>query len=148
MGKQAAGATSRGRDQGARKGSARVHVLDQRHLVNVALADTAEGPPPGPDEKRMKNPFRSSSTTQDADLPLREPQAESAAVVVRPLRPTVAARSHELLSTARMQQGREAAGPVPNSVPEPPARDPRAYPASPPRVEGAVRRTYSIEPVP
>ncbi len=115
----------------------------------VALAHSAEERSAATDEERMKNPFRSAPAAHDQPSPEPEPQVESTAVVLRPLRPVVAARSYEQLSSDRMQQSR-ASRPAALELraPEPRALDPRAYPKSPPRVEGAVKRTYIVEPAP
>ena len=104
----------------------------------VAVPDSPEEPAAAPDEDRMKfNLFSSSSAAESQ--PAAEP-APSSAIVIHPLRPAVAARSYEQLATARMQ--RERAGLA--SEPVRP-RDPRAYPSAPPRLEGAVKRTYNVE---
>lgn len=102
------------------------------------------------------------------DAPLNldpEPAAPSSAVLIRPLRPTVAARTGERLSSfnlnqrhasldqhrasldqhrANLNQHRASLGPAAKAL----ARDPRAYPTAPPRIAGAVQRTYTTEPEP
>ena len=108
-------------------------------LVPVATADIREEAVVKPDEDGMKklNPFASAPATQQA----AEPAPPSTAVVIRPLRPAVPARSFEQLSSERMQQDR---APLRQPIVRP--RDPQAYPAAPPRAEGAVKRIYNVEP--
>ena len=102
----------------------------------VAVPDSVHAASASADADGMKLIAKAPSA------PVASSNSQSPAIVIHPLRPDVAAQTFEQLSSARMQQGRDALSPTAAQL----ARDPRAYPTDPPRLEGAVQRTYVVEP--
>ena len=103
-------------------------------------ADAAKLQPEPADEQQMKP---TSPPHLSFAVPVSTPVLTEAALVVRPRALGSGARSFDQLAAVELEQRRRVLDAA-NLAKEPEAREPRAYPMAPPRLERAVRREYQV----
>ncbi len=112
-------------------------VSEPAAAAPVAFEHSVQAAPATDDADNMR--LFAKAQAEPAE-PAVAPQAAS--IVIHPLRPPTAARTYEQLSSSQMELRRASLAPSAAAM----VRDPRAYPAAPPRIPGAVQRIYTTDP--